>query len=214
MSPSLKRRRALTRHIRRAGSRITSLPLTAARRAVLGCAVMTLLVACSASATSSGPQLSSGTTRITLSRLPTVLLGFHQLDPAVQRALRQRLSETAQAHGLPLADPEIAAYGTQGGSGMTVLATKMAPGSYGPLGDVARGLADSLGIKTMQSFPAGPKGGVLSCGAKASGGGMFFICTWADTAGVVGFASFYYGTATGLPDAASKTIQVRSLIEH
>jgi hypothetical protein len=97
---------------------------------------------------------------------------------------------------------------------MTVLVTKMAPGSDGPLGDVARGLADGLGIKTMQSFPAGPKGGVLSCGAKASGGGMLFVCTWAATAGVVGFASFYYGTATGLPDAASKTIQVRSLIEH
>lgn len=156
----------------------------------------------------------AGTTRITLSRLPTVLLGFHQLDPAAQRALRQRLSETAQAHGLPFVDPEIAAYGTQGGSGMTVLVSKLAPGSDGPLGDVARGLADGSGIKTMQSFPAGPQGGVLSCGAKARGGGMVFVCTWADTAGVVGFASFYYGAATGLPDAASKTIQVRSLIEH
>jgi hypothetical protein len=69
------------------------------------------------------------------------------------------------------------------------------------------------GFTRAAAYPAGPKGGVLACGSKPAQGGTVIRCSWVDdtTAGDVIYAG---GSASGLADAAAKTIRARAVIEH
>ncbi len=69
------------------------------------------------------------------------------------------------------------------------------------------------GFAQVATFPAGPKGGVLVCGSKPDQGGTLIRCSWVDdtTAGDVIYAG---GSASGVADAAAKTIRARAVIEH
>jgi hypothetical protein len=67
-----------------------------------------------------------------------------------------------------------------------------------------------IGGKGLQSFPAGSHGGALYC-AHQSNGGPVIGCVWADKSGT-GEAR-YLKVASSLSDAASKTNQIRAVIE-
>jgi hypothetical protein len=62
-------------------------------------------------------------------------------------------------------------------------------------------------------YPAGPKGGVLACGARVVQGSTLIRCTWVD-GGTAGDVLFSPGVATSLADAAAKTNQIRVATEH
>lgn len=70
----------------------------------------------------------------------------------------------------------------------------------------------SQGVTDATLFPAGPLGGRLVCGDKTVSGQPIIICLWTDSK-IFG-VTFYVGSASSLSDAAAKTIQVRSAVEH
>ena len=62
------------------------------------------------------------------------------------------------------------------------------------------------------TFPAGPRGGGLACGHKTISGQSTVICAVMDSKSFL--IAFYFGNASSLSDAAGKTAQVRSAVEH
>jgi hypothetical protein len=66
------------------------------------------------------------------------------------------------------------------------------------------------GAKGLRPFPAGSHGGALYC-AHPSNGGPLIACVWADKAGTGEVR--YFKVPSSLSDAASKTNQIRAVIE-
>lgn len=67
-----------------------------------------------------------------------------------------------------------------------------------------------IGAKDLRPFPAGSHGGALYC-TQASSSGPLIACVWADKAGTGEVR--YFKVASSLSDAASKTNQMRAVIE-
>jgi hypothetical protein len=65
--------------------------------------------------------------------------------------------------------------------------------------------------KNLRVFPAGAHGGALYCAHRISGPPET-ACLWADKVGA-GEVSYFGGSASSLSDAASKTNQIRAIIE-
>jgi hypothetical protein len=92
-------------------------------------------------------------------------------------------------------------------------AAKWAPGTTGSPGEFAKDFTDSFGGTTSRWFPAGPKGGKLVCGLRLLNNATIFVCAWSDRLAAGGV--LYSDKAVySLPDAASKTVRIRSVIER
>jgi hypothetical protein len=68
------------------------------------------------------------------------------------------------------------------------------------------------GHTRMRSFPAGPHGGALDCGNGTTSAGATIFCAWADKV-TAAWVFYLRGSASSLGDAASKTNQIRSVVE-
>jgi len=66
------------------------------------------------------------------------------------------------------------------------------------------------GPEDLRPFPAGSHGGALYC-THANSGGSLIACVWADKAGMGEMR--YRNMTSSLSDAASKTNQIRAVIE-
>lgn len=167
--------------------------------------------ASSAAPAASTPAAASGL------RLPDQLLGLSkntgpeakQVTDAISRQF-SALSSIARSH-------QSAVYGTAGTPDVVVFAARWSSAfahraaSAAVDRDAAAGGTAGAGSTDARSFPAGPRGGALSCGHTTRGGQQALLCAWADklTFGLVLYVS---GSASSLSDAAEKTNQVRSAI--
>lgn len=146
---------------------------------------------------------------------PGMLLGLSRdTSPDAQQVAGQAGSELGLFQGL-FVHPGVALYGTGTDDGLLILAGQWSDAAKALLGSskpqAINGL-ESQGVTDATLFPAGPRGGSLACGDKTIGGQSGIICVWADRNGFG--ATLYFGTASNLSDAAGKTIQVRSAVEH
>jgi hypothetical protein len=148
---------------------------------------------------------------------PGTLLGLaRDTSPDAQQAAGQITGELGVLQGL-IVHPGAAVYGTGPNQGMLILTAPWSDAAKadGLISNVSAGAIGGLksqGVTDATSFPAGPRGGSLACGHKPIGGQSSIICAWADDK-MFG-AAFYFGFASSLSDAAAKTIQVRSAVEH
>jgi hypothetical protein len=130
-------------------------------------------------------------------------------------ALRQMISRLGVLQGI-VVHPAAAFYGYPGQEVMILTGDWSAAAKANGLvsDNPALGIDDlkAQGATDATSFPAGSRGGRLTCGHKSIGGEATVICSWADTR-MVGI-TFYVGYAPSLSDAATQTIQVRSAVEH
>lgn len=145
--------------------------------------------------------------------LPARLLGLPRVNTAGARHLANQLRAAESRAGGKISGVVAGVYGNPAGawvalSGGGICGTCAAKSAA----TQRRNLAAS-GYPDATSFPAGPKGGVMACGTRASQGSSVIRCTWVDgqTAGNMLFAD---GAAASLADAATQTIRARAAAEH
>jgi hypothetical protein len=151
---------------------------------------------------------------------PSTLLGLaRDTSPDAQQAAGQITSEMGVFQGL-IVHPGAAVYGSGLDQGVIVMTAQWSDAAKadGLISITPGGARDGLksrGVTDATLFPAGPRGGSLACGDKTFSGLPSVICMWVDAKMFGG--TFYFGSAgsaSGLSDAAAKTIQVRSAVEH
>jgi len=146
--------------------------------------------------------------------LPSRLLGLPKATSAGARqfAGKLRTQEQAGASG-KLIGVVAGVYGSPAGAWLAISGGGICGTCWAKSAATVRGNLTAHGYADAASFPAGPKGGVLACGSRASQGSAVIRCTWVDgrTAGDVLFSA---GAASGLADAAAKTNQARTATEH
>lgn len=191
----------------------TGLPPTRSRRRkviVIAAAAVVLI----AGGVGLGVALGSGSSG---PPFPGMLLGLaRDTSPDAQQAAGQMSSELGVFQGI-IVHPGAAVYGTGPDQGLVILTAQWSDAARadGLISDKpaqAIGGLKSQGVTDATSFPAGPRGGSLACGDKTIDGLSSVICDWAD--GKMFGVTFYFGSASSLSDAAAKTIQVRSAVEH
>jgi hypothetical protein len=161
-----------------------------------------------------GIVLSSGSSG---QSFPSTLLGLaRDTSPDAQQAAGQISSGMGVLQGL-IVHPGAAVYGSGPDQGVIVATGQWsdaakADGLISNTPGQAKDGLKSQSVTDAALFPAGPRGGSLACGHKTIDGQSSVICMWADSKmfGV----TFYFGSASSLSDAAVKTIQVRSAVEH
>jgi hypothetical protein len=160
-----------------------------------------------------GVALSSGSTG---PPYPRMLLGLaRNTGPSAQQAAG-RVASQARAAGI-IVHPAVAVYGTAPLHGMLIVIGLWsdAAKAAGLIPNTAARIVDGLkasGATDAASFSPGPQGAFLACGHRTISGFPTVMCEWADRKEVVD--TTYFGSASSLSDAAAKTIQVRSAIEH
>lgn len=146
--------------------------------------------------------------------LPARLLGLPKATSASARHLADQL-KTAEESGTggKLADVVVGVYGSPTSAWFAVTGGGICGTCSANSASTQRHDLAAAGYSDATSFPAGPKGGVLTCGSRTSQGSTVLRCTWVDgqTAGNMLLAA---GAASSLADAAAKTNQVRAATEH
>ena len=148
---------------------------------------------------------------------PDTLLGLtRDTSSDAQQAAGQATSGLGVLQGI-IVHPAAAIYGTGPSKGMLIVTGQWsaAAKSDGLIQDTEAGAISALkneGVTDATSFPAGPRGGGLACGDKNLGGQSTIICAVTDNK--IFLVVFYVGNASSLSDAATKTAQVRSAVEH
>ena len=146
--------------------------------------------------------------------LPHTLLGLPKATTAGARQLAAtfRAQEQAGAKGR-LIGVVAGIYGDPAGAWLVIAGGGICGTCWAKSAAVVRSNLAAHGYAGAALYPAGPNGGVLACGSRASQDGTLIRCTWVDsrTAGDVLFSA---GVASGLADAAAKTNQVRRATEH
>jgi hypothetical protein len=162
-----------------------------------------------------GVVLSSGSSG---QAFPSTLLGLtRDTSPDAQQVAGQISSELGVLSGL-IANPGAAVYGTgPPNQGVLVMTGQWSDAAKadGLISDTPTQAIDGLksqGVTDATVYPGGPRGGNLACGDTTIAGAASVVCAWTDDKmfGV----TFYLGVTSSLSDAASKTIQVRSAVEH
>jgi hypothetical protein len=150
---------------------------------------------------------------------PSTLLGLtRDTSPDAQQGVGQITSEMGGVFQGFVVNLGAAVYGNGPPSqGVAVLTGQWsdaakADGGIPDTSSDAVGELQSDGATDVTVYPPGPKGGGLVCGDATIGGQSTVVCTWVD-AKMFGY-TFYFGVASSLSDAAAKTIQVRSAVEH
>jgi hypothetical protein len=159
-----------------------------------------------------GVALSSGSSP----RFPRTLLGLTRNTGSFAQQATGRAAGAAGAAGI-IVHPAAALYGTGALHGMLIVTGhwSAAAKAAGLISDTPARIIDglkALGVTDATLFPAGPRGGVLACGHRAIGALSTVNCEWADGKNIGDV--LYLGSASSLGDAAAKTIQVRSAVEH
>jgi hypothetical protein len=161
-----------------------------------------------------GVALSSGSNS---PPFPSTLLGLaRDTSPDAQQVAGQVSSGLGVLQGI-IVDPGAAAYDNTSNQAVLILTAQWsdAAKAAGLISNPSAGAIDGLksqGVTDAILFPAGPHGGSLACGHQTFDGQPSITCAWTD-AKMFGVA-FYFGVASSLSDAAAKTIQVRSAVEH
>jgi hypothetical protein len=146
--------------------------------------------------------------------LPATLLGLPKVTSAGARHLASELKAAEESGtGGKVADVQVGVYGSPTSAWFAVTGGGICGTCSAKSASIQRHDLAAAGYPDAALFPAGPKGGVLTCGSRASQGSTVFRCSWVDgqTAGNLLFAG---GSATSLGDAAAKTNQVRAATEH
>ena len=147
---------------------------------------------------------------------PSTLLGLaRDTSPDAQQLAGQVTSSVGLFQGI-IVHPGTAVY-DNANQGVVILTGQWsdAAKAAGLISNTPTQAIDGLksqGVTDATLFPAGPLGGSLACGDKTLGGQPIIICLWTD--GKIFGVTFYVGSASSLSDAAAKTIQVRSAVEH
>lgn len=156
-------------------------------------------------------------------QLPARLFGVNMsTGPAVRANIRTLLAGLASQRSL-FRSPQAAIYGSAGNGlshrpGIVLYDAKwssvaaLSANSAAFDGRIAAYFVKTTGITTFRAFPAGPHGGVLYCGRGIQSGVPGIACGWADKV-TVGTVLYFGRVASSLGDAASKTNQVRAMIE-
>jgi hypothetical protein len=170
-------------------------------------------------ATSPAPAPSSAALTVSnLRHLPSQLLGLSENTSPNGRAFTQGVASSLSSNGATAftSGTQTALYGS---NGPTFLVWASSWTSAGASNTVAMGYAQAAKLmsssvsKDAQSFPAGPHGGGLFCGhVNLRGGGTAIECWWVDQR-TTGIVVNYAGFASSPDDAASKTTQIRAVIE-
>lgn len=146
--------------------------------------------------------------------LPHTLLGLPRATSAGARHLAAtfRAQEQAGANG-KLTGVVAGIYGNPAGAWVAISGGGICGTCWLKSPGAVRSNLTAHGFAGAALYPAGPKGGVLACGSRASQDGILIRCTWVDgrTAGDVLFSA---EAASGQADAAAKTNQVRAATEH
>jgi len=146
--------------------------------------------------------------------LPNKLLGLPKATGAGARQLADRFRTQEQAGASRKLTAIVAGvYGSPAGAWLAITGGGLCGTCSAKSAAAVRSNLAAHGYADAASFPAGPKGGALACGSRASQVSTVIRCTWVDgrTAGDVLFAG---GAASGLADAAAKTNQARTATEH
>ncbi|HEX9064499.1 MAG TPA: hypothetical protein VF843_05290 [Streptosporangiaceae bacterium] len=142
--------------------------------------------------------------------LPGKLLGLSKATSADARRLATTLKSEESSGGKGrLKNVQAAVYGSPSGTGIAVSGGGICGTCEAKSPAVVRGNLTSSGYAGATSFPGGSKGGTVACGTK----GGLIRCTWVDK-GTAGDILFAGSSASGLADAAAKTNQIRTVIEH
>jgi hypothetical protein len=150
-------------------------------------------------------------------RYPSTLVGLTRDDgPDAQQVAGQFTSEMGVLQGM-IVHPGAAIFGVLPTDGLLLMTAQWsdaakADGLVTDMSNSAMGGLKAQGVTDSAVFRAGPIGGSLACGDRNVGGQSGIICVWADRR-MFGVA-WYFGSASNLSDAAGKTNQVRSAIEH
>jgi hypothetical protein len=142
--------------------------------------------------------------------LPGTLLGVSQgTGPGAKAIDRRLMNDLAASAKGKLLHPVAAVYGDPSGAAFAVAGAGIC-GTCAPksVADAERG----IGFAGIQSFPSGPKGGVLLC-APSPQSATGFYCWWFDQK-TGGYVAYVGGFASSNADAAAKTNQIRSTVEH
>jgi hypothetical protein len=144
-------------------------------------------------------------------RLPGKLLGINRSSGP----LAEQVDEYVRTHlGSDSSYAQVAFYGSNSGRGFVVVAgwpSSAAQADRVPsvLTTYMRGRA-----KDTRSFPPGPAGGALGCGhVTVNRGPIGIVCVWVGKMSI-GVVTYEPGFASGLGDAAAKTIQIRAAVDR
>jgi hypothetical protein len=150
--------------------------------------------------------------------LPARLFGLKKYTSTHARAVIRQSTRPYAADRLEFRQPPWgAAYGSHTGPAITVFGamfTILAAQAAQSLPGFDKHFAASATKtwpKTLRAFPAGAHGGALYC-AHWTSGSLETLCLWADKVGA-GEVGYFTGAASSLSDAASKTNQIRAIIE-
>ena len=184
------------------------------RRKVIVIAAVATAVVLIAGGIGLGVALSSGSSGPSF---PGTLLGLaRDTSSDAQQVAGQVSSGLGVFQGI-IVDPGAAAYDDGSNQAVLILTAQWsdaakAAGLISNTSAGAMGGLKSQGVTDATLFPAGPRGGSLACGHLSIDGQSSITCAWADDKmfGV----TFYFGVASSLSDAAVKTIQARSAVEH
>jgi hypothetical protein len=175
----------------------------------------------SSAPTATSPESSTSRSALTvgdLRHLPSQLLGLSENTSPNAQAFVRGVASALSGNGASafMSDPQTALYGS---NGPTFLVWAGSWTSAGVSNTVAMGYAQAAKAmsssvsKDARSFPAGPRGGGLYCGyVNLQSGGTAIECWWVDQR-TTGIVVNYSGFAANPRDAASKTAQIRAVIE-
>ena len=146
--------------------------------------------------------------------LPHTLLGLPKAtSPGAEHlAARLRAEEQAGAKG-KLTGVVAGVYGNPAGGWLAISGGGVCGTCSARSAGTVRSNLAANGYADAALYPAGPKGGVLACGSRASQDGTLIRCTWVD-GGTAGEVLFSPGAVSGPADAAAKTNQARNATEH